>query len=357
MRKVWLIGLLVLIVVIVFVLLFSTNSTNDLKIGALLPMTGVESRQGDLMQKGVNLAIEELKTEGKDVEFYLEDTKSTTKDTLSEYNYLIDKDITAFFTLGSPNSILLQEPIKEDNKILFAIAASAKYTTNGLNTFRVQPSAVQEGKDLAKLAYANLNLKNIAIIYKNDDYGLGVKNAFEKPYLELGGNVSLIEQFNESTDVKSTLLKIDENVDAIYIGAFAVNVGEIAKQARELGLKQQILCGQACQNPDLMKTGGNATDGIIFSTTFLDKNTEFYKKYKEKYSEEPAQISWQYYNLTNAYAKIYSICKDDVACTAKKFKDSAITTNFGVSFDENGETTEKFVLYTIKEGQFELYPT
>ncbi len=357
--------IVVVLLVIIFVVginlvpMFTlSNTANEtVKIGLIIPLTGLDARQGDLIKKGVLLAQDELKNLDNDVEFYFEDSKGSSVDALNAYSYLKGKDVDVIYTLGSPVSIALSKEVLIDKKLLFAVAASPSYKTDGNYIFRVQLSSIDEGLALSELAYLDLNVKNIAIIYVNNDYGKGVEKFFAEPYIDLGGKVIFEESFNqEDKDFRLILSKAKEsNPDAIYIGALGVQVAEIAKQAKELGIDNiKFICGQARQNPDLLDVGGNSVEGFIYGSVNLSKESEFYKNYISKYNEKPAQISEEYYKLTKLYTKVYDVCKRDKNCIQNKLKDNNFTKNEGLMFYQNGEIIDDFVLYVVKNGKFVL---
>ena len=246
--------------------------------------------------------------------------------------------------------------VNKDRIILFAIAAAPPYSTPNDFTYRMVPSAAKEGKDMANLTYNKLNIKRLAIIYLNNDFGVGVKNTFSSEYTKLGGIVLLEEAFNpDDSDFRTQLTKIKEsNPEAIYIASWGKQAGLIAKQAREMNINVQLLCGQACQNPDLIKMGGSAVEGLIYPYTYANKSARFYNEYYRKYGEEATQISERMYDFLKITAEIINRCGvKDKNCLLNELQTKEFNGTSGtIKFDLNGDPVENMVLYTVKNGKF-----
>ncbi len=335
-----------------------------IKIGAVLPITGVESRVGDLSKNGLMMAENEINMEGgidgKQIEVLVEDYKSETKEGVTVYNYI--KNIHAvpvILTIGSPVSMAMSPLVNEDEIILFSISSTSSYSTPNDFTYRMVPSAEKEGKNMANLTYNKLGIKRLAVIYLNNDFGVGAKNGFISEYTNIGGEVFMEEAFNqEETDFRSYLTKIKgKDTDTLYIASWGKQAGMIAKQAEEMGMDIQFLCGQACQNPDLIKEGGNAVEGLIFPYTYADKSASFYEDYSVKYGEEANQIAERMYDFLKISAKIIGDCgAENKECLLNQLQSKEFNaTSAKLKFDENGDPVEDMVLYVVRDSKFVLY--
>ena len=73
---------------------------------------------------------------------------------------------------------------------------------------------------------------------------------------------------------------------------YYTEVGLIAKQARELGVKVPLLGGDGWDSSKLYEIGGKALDGCYFSSHYSSESTDpkvqdFVKKYQAKYGQVP----------------------------------------------------------------------
>src|SRR5690606_16012471 len=89
-------------------------------------------------------------------------------------------------------SIAASDVYNEPGNGLVAIspgATSPEMSRTGEWTFRVCPSDLQQAAALAEWAYHDLERKRALILYLNDSYGRGVRDAFTPTFERLGGTV------------------------------------------------------------------------------------------------------------------------------------------------------------------------
>ena len=89
-----------------------TTKKEVIKIGAILPLTGVESRVGELSKNGLIMAENEINAkggiQGKDIKVIIEDFQSDTKKAVTSYNYLKSvHKVPVILTIGSPVAMSL----------------------------------------------------------------------------------------------------------------------------------------------------------------------------------------------------------------------------------------------------------
>lgn len=148
---------------------------------------------------------------------------------------------------------------------------------------------------MAKFTKENLKLKRVAILKDmKSDYSLGLAEFFSKKFKDDGGEIVSEQTFQTGdSDFKGQLTQIrGTNPEAIFIPAYYTEVGLIARQARELGIKAVLLGGDGWDSPKLFEIGQKAIDGAYFSNHYaadanVPSSLEFIKKFKAKYNEMP----------------------------------------------------------------------
>ena len=90
MKKAGLIALAlccVLIMVYVLIPKENTNDSNEIKIGAIVPLTGSSALNGSMFKQGLEMAVNEINQNGGLVSFkiQLEDSKSSPKDSYMSF--------------------------------------------------------------------------------------------------------------------------------------------------------------------------------------------------------------------------------------------------------------------------------
>lgn len=176
-----------------------------------------------------------------------------------------DKVFAVVGGLGTPGCLAVMDYLNEQ-KVPFIYQASgvSKISIPAKNyVFAVQPNYINEGQIFAKYVASTLGLKNIAVLYSNDDTGneglTGIKQGVDK----FGGKIVLESPFPATeTDFTSYLLKVQaSNADALILYATGVATGGmVVKTAKSLGLTQKLFLPYP--HSGIIATAGAAAEGV-----------------------------------------------------------------------------------------------
>lgn len=278
---------------------------NVIKIGAILPLTGPGAGAGNILRESLEWKIEELKKEGYNIDFIVEDTHSDPKSAVTAFNKLVDVEgVKIIFTITSSHGMVLK-PLAEKNKVLlWADTAhpeqvkNSHYVLRHSNTVGSDANAIFE--DIIKK-----NLKKIGIIYQLDEWGLAYNN-----YLSDKLKSRNIEVYSEGIDPKESdfrllLLKMKEKgVNALVFVLFGPGAGLVVKQARESGYKaDQLYSSIGFLTPDAQTIAGDYAKGMYYTHPPL--LPEFEKDYREKFGKEPSILG--YIGYTDIELLFYAI--------------------------------------------------
>jgi branched-chain amino acid transport system substrate-binding protein len=282
------------------------------KIGVILPLSGDAAAYGKEALNGVNLAAEEINEKGgisgMKIKLIVEDDSGTPKDGVSALNKILATNTDIQIIIGGAFSQIAsaQIPICEKKGIvLFSpYASTPDLAIPGDCFFRNWPSDIAEGKEMAKYAFNELNLRRVAILSSNSDYGVGLKRVFASEFESLGGDIPITDEFKEGDQVfRTQLAKINnENVDAIYMVGWYKEFAKILQQAKELGLNVQFLSCVTFNKPEILELAGNAAEGVIFSQPSYSTDsddpmvTKFVENYRNRFDNLPGLYAAQIYD-------------------------------------------------------------
>jgi branched-chain amino acid transport system substrate-binding protein len=357
-----------------FVFLFSCTQKpeqpKEVKIGAILPLTGDAASWGQSGKEGIELAVSEINAKGGinglKLSVIYEDTQAQPEKGASAMQKLatIDKvpavvgDIVSATTLAAA-------PIAEQNKVvlLSPTASAPKITEAGKFIFRIWPSDLAEGISIANFAARKLNLKNIAVTYIQNDYGIALKDVFEKEYIKQGGTiVESVAYKPDETDFRSHFTKVmKKNPDAIYLISYYKDAGLALKQAKQLKVKAKFLGTTAIEEPKLLEIAGDSAEGLIYAiSSGYDANSKdevvktFNIKFKEKFKKTPSFIQANCYDAVNLIATVIGKGNSTGETIQKGLE--LVRDYHGVSgiisFDANGDVVKPTVIKTIKGKEF-----
>lgn len=340
----------------------------EIKVGAILPLTGDGAKYGTASQKSIELALEEINgaggIKGRKIRVNYEDSQGLPRIGVSAIQKLITTDKVPAVIGGLFSSVTLAiAPVAEQNKvvILSPTSSAPQITDAGDYVFRNCASDIFEGAIMGTFAFDELGFKQVAILYINNDYGVGIRDVFKKGFTAKGGIVILEETFDQgTTDFRTQLAKIKgSNAQAIYIVGYK-ELGQLLKQAKEIGITSQFLSTVMFEDPEIIKNAGGAAEGVIYSTRAYDPESkegatyDFVSRFEEKYNETPdifAALSYDAMKILALAIKQEGFASDEIRNALYGIKHYPGLVG-DTSFDENGDVIQPAVIKTVKDGRF-----
>lgn len=347
----------------------------DIKIGALLEMTGGSASFGISSKNGIDLALQEINKkgvlDGKKLSLVVADDKSEASEATNGMQKLISQDkVVAVIGPNQSSAVIASGAINNGAKVvgITPMGTNPDVTVDPANqktreySFRTCFIDPFQGTVMANFAAKDLNVKNAAILIDNtSDYAKGLATFFKENFIKNGGAVVAEEAYlQKDTDFKSTLTKIKAtNPDFIYIPGYYQEVGLIVKQAREIGLDVAMAGGDGWDSAKLPEIAGKAAlNNTYFSSLYSpddasDLNKNFVANYKKAYNSNPDVFAALAYDSTLLVAKAIEDAK-----SAEPAKIAAAMANIkgfkGVSgevtFNEQHNPIKSAVIIEHKDG-------
>ena len=271
-----------------------------IKVGLILPMPGPAAAYGDMALAGIRLAQEARRQAlGRPVELILVDNKSDKVESTNAANRLIQRDqVVAIIGALSSSPTMAAAPIAEAAKVpmISGWATNPLVTQNKKYIFRSCFIDPFQGGVAASFAHKTLGVRRAAILTDiSRDYSVGLASFFEKSFKELGGQIVAKSLYsNGDQDFSAQLATIKAaGPELIYLPGYLPEEPLIIRQAREMGLRQPFLSGDAAQADELVKIGGQAVEGLYFTTHFDEQGATtpagraYAQAYRAKYQKAP----------------------------------------------------------------------
>lgn len=344
------------------------KKSEEINMGAILPLTGEGAKYGQSAKNSIEMVFSKLNDDGgikgKKINVIFEDSKGDASTGVSAAQKLISVSQVPAIIGGLFSSVTLAiAPIVERNHVvLLSPTSSAPSITNaGDYVFRNCASDVFEGKIMADMCIRKFHFNNIAILYINNDYGVGISEVFKKELSSLGGKVTIEESFpQQATDFRTIISKLrGKKYDAIYLIGYK-ELGPLLKQMYELGIKTQFLSTVMFEDPEILKIAGKAANGVIYSARAYDPNSdipvvqEFVNSYKKKYGTEPdifAAYSYDAARIIILAMQQGGFNSEGIKESLYKIKDFPGVTGT-TSFDKNGDVVQAAYLKEVKNNKF-----
>jgi branched-chain amino acid transport system substrate-binding protein len=341
---------------------------DGIAIGAVLPLTGEGAKYGESARKAIELAFSEVNAaggiKGKPIQVIYEDSQGVPQKGVSAFQKLITVDhVPAVIGDLFSSVTLAMAPLANQNRvvILSPTSSAPRITEAGDYVFRNCASDVFEGRVMGEAARRRLGISTVAILYINNDYGVGIVDVFRKTFTAEGGTVVATEAFPQgATDFRAQLTKAaSARPQAIYLVGYK-ELGQLLKQATELGIKARFLSTVMFEDPEILKVAGPAADGVIYSARAYDPASNnptirpFVSAYKARFGEAPDIFAAFSYDA----ARIMTLAIQRGGPTGDGIREAlySIVDFPGVcgstSFDRNGDVTQPAFLKTVREGKF-----
>ena len=362
------IGVIAVLIIIGWITVFNVQDKEDeiIKIGVIIPLSGSGASYGEGWQKGVELAKEKIELEfGENViQIIYEDSQFDSTEATKVAQKLINVNDVKAIILGSSSETLAVAPIAENNHVLLMTGGtSADITNAGDYVFRIYPSDLYQGKDLAKVVI-DKGYTKVAVLTVQDDYGVGLTNVFQNEIKGMGGDVLAIENFipEGTTDFKTQLNKISaKNPDSLLVIGHENHYPLILKQIKELNIKLPLFASESFQSQSILDATGNLANGVIFPN-FVESKTEehqtYVSKHQREYFSEPFAFSAGFYDNVLLVSEALINNKGDVA-KAKAWlynlKDWEGATGI-TNYDSKGDTVGKsYAIMIVENGKFKVH--
>ena len=340
-------------------------------IGAILPLTGTGAVWGENSRKGMELARKEVNAtggiNGKKLEIVYEDTQGFPQVAVSAIKKLISVDkVQVVLGCATSSATLAAAPIaKRNHVVLFSPGASSpKLSDAGPYFFRNFPSDAIEAPEIARMVFKKLNVKMVAILYVNNEFGKGQEQAFRQEFEHLGGKVVATEAFaQEASDFRTQITKIkDSNHEAIFLPGYPREMSTVLRQLAESGIKVPIVCPSAVVDDKLLQISGKVVEGVIFADqrpadTNIPSVSHFLRSYRETYHEEPRILTDTSYDAVKLVAK----CITEAGNSGPAIQDALASTKdypgaIGLTtFNEHGEIVKTPVFKKVENGKIVLF--
>ena len=364
-----------------------------LKIGMSLPITGADKDSADAIQKGAQMAIDEINAKGGVAGYKLESMVfDSATPAAGQYDpaqaatnyrkFIADSAVMAavgpvMSGEGKAISPIISEADmatitpSSTNPDITNPTMKSQYRPKGKAVyFRTVTTDAYQGPNMANHAFHNLKAKKIYVLDDGGAFGVGIADSFQKRATELGMQVLGRDRLDpKEADYKTILTKIKGmNPDALYYGGVQQAGVKLARQAYEVMPTVHKLGSDGIYDLDFPNQAGKAAaNGWWASNASPDmlsdpKAETWITKFKTAFKREPTNYAITAYNGTMVIADaIDRVVKAGKPVNRANVRDAMEQTKLTntlqgpIEFDDNGDIKYKVVsLYQVNaDGKFD----
>jgi branched-chain amino acid transport system substrate-binding protein len=269
--------------------------------------------------------------------------------------------------LTSGTSLAAGRVYGEARRPLVMISPSASSPDlSGVNpyVFRVCPSDLSHGAQLARFARQTLGARRVGVIYVADDYGRGLRLSFATEFRRLGGEI--VEEdpaLSTTPSLEPYLARMRQagGVDALMVATERGGAELALRDMRRIGVRWPTLGGDALTG---IEGTGPFAEGVRLSTAYLvdrpgTRNEQFVAAYARAYAgERPDHRGAGAYDIVQLLAGVLAeagtdrrAIRDRLARVGNDLPAFEGVTG-AIGFDERGDVpATSVVIGTVRDGR------
>lgn len=288
------------------------GSSDEVKVGLNLELSGPLESYGVEQANGIIMAFEEINQAGgvnglRIVPFKVDNQSDTVRAAFLANRLMTQEGTSVVLGPATSDIFLATIPAATENKVpIVSATATADNITIDRNgstydyVFRIIFPDSLQGSSMATFALNELNAKRVIVIRElNNAYSEDLAQNFIRTIRANDGSLVDLQNYSSNeTDFTSIINRIKGiDFDVIYLPGYYQEAGRFIKQAREMGITQPILGGDAYDSPRLLElAGASALNNVYFTSGYspLNENPQaqqFINDYREKYGKDPDSFS------------------------------------------------------------------
>lgn len=349
------------------------KSSDSYRFAVMAPLTGDAAQYGLTYQNTLEILKDKVNEaggiNGKTIEIDYFDDKKDAKEALNIANKIVaDGGYTAVIGSQTSSCSLAAAPVLQEEGIIMISpqASNPAYTLSGDYCFSMQLSSSYEADLTAKMIVENYGYKNIAIIYSNDDWGVGVYEAFVESVASYGGSVVDAETYisGQTKDFTPLISKMKTAApDAIFMASLYSEGAQILQQCKNLEFEVPTFTTNTLYKQEFLDLAAANAEGILMLNSFeLENNDEEYTYLVEKYEEKTGSQVDTYVTQSYDAMKLVVDAIEAAGDDPKAMRDwiAGVKDYKGVSgtfsFNENRVPIKLEYVFTIEDGEYAQVP-
>ena len=347
---------------------------STIKLAGLYELSGAGATSGTMFKNGVELAVKEINAAGgilgKKIEHTASDTQSNPGVAKGLTAKAVDDNVFAVFGPVFSGSILVSMAETKRAEIPNFTGGEAAAITKQGNPFIFRTSFTQDTAmpKVARYIANNLKAKTVALIYVNNDFGKGGREALIKALEVLKVKVSAdIATEQSQIDFSAAVLAAKRSeADAVFVYSNEEESARLLRELRKQGVTKPIVGETVLTSQKVIELAGDAANGAVAHVGLtVDAPSPAMRAFRAKFEKEYKYVSD--HNGVKGYTGVYimkaaieKVGKVDRKLVAKALHGLKITAVqqpgvlMDVSIDANGDLDRESFMTEVRNGKQEV---
>jgi branched-chain amino acid transport system substrate-binding protein len=355
----------------------ATAQAQTIKIAVLQELSGAGASAGTNAKNGIEMAVKEINAAGgilgKKIETMVADTQSNPGVAKGLATKAVDDGVFAVIGPTFSGSVLVSMAETKRAEVPNFTGGEAASITQQGNPYIFRTSFTQTTSmpKVARYIAAGLKAKTVAVIYVNNDFGKGGRDAFNKAAEANGMKVVAdISTDSGQVDFSAPVLKAKQsNADVVFAYSNEEESARILRELKKQGWTKPVVGETTLTGQKVIDLAGDASSGALAHVGLtVDAPNPLMLKFKAKFFQEYKYISD--HNGIKGYTGVYLLKagiekagKLDRVAVAKALHGLSISAAkepgvlMDVSIDANGDLDRESYIVEVKNGRQEVKET
>ena len=352
-------------------------SAQPVQVIGLVELSGAGATAGTNFNNGVKMAVKEINAAGglagKPIEYTAHDTQTNPGTAKALATKAIDQN--AYVVIGPvfSGSILVSMAETRRAEVPNIIGGEAAAITQQGNPYVFRASFTQAAAmpKVARYIKDSVKAKTVAVIYVNNDFGKGGRDAIVKD-LEAQGIkvVADISTDPGQVDFSGPVLKVKQsNADALFIYTNEEESARALRELRKQGYDKPIIGESTLTNEKVVELAGEAANGVVAHVGLTSEAPNptvqaFVKRYEAEYKTRPDHNAMKGYTGMHAVKAVQDkVGKLDQKAFAKTMHGASISAKeypgvlFDVRYDDKGDLDRESFIVKVVNGRSQVVET
>jgi branched-chain amino acid transport system substrate-binding protein len=344
---------------------------NTIKIAGLYELSGAGATSGTNFKDGVMLAVKEINAAGgilgKKIEATVADTQSNPGVAKGLASKAVDDEVFAVFGPVFSGSVMVSMNETKRAEIPNFVGGEAASITKQGNPYVFRTSFTQETAmpKVARYIVKGLKAKNVAVMYVNNDFGKGGRDAITKALTDEGAKVVAdISTDSGQIDFSAPVLKAKQaDADVLFVYTNEEESARALRELRKQGYDKPLVGETTLTGQKVIELAGDAANGATAhvgltidapNPLMLAFKAKFYKEYGYFCDHNGIKGYTGIYLLKAAIEKVGKLDRKAVAKALHGLSVKAAThpgVILDVSIDDKGDLDRESYLVEAKNGK------
>jgi branched-chain amino acid transport system substrate-binding protein len=251
--------------------LHAAAQARPIRLATIVELSGAGATSGTNFKNGVELAVNEINAAGgilgRQIETSVADTQSNPGVAKGLATKAIDDDVFAVFGPVFSGSILVSMAETRRAEIPNFTGGEAAAITKQGNPYIFRTSFTQDTAmpKVARYIAGPLKAKTVALIYVNNDFGKGGREALTRALEKVGvKTVADISTEQSQVDFSAAVLKAKQSdADAIFVYTNEEEAARALRELRKQGVTRPIVGETVLTSQKVIELAGDAANGAV----------------------------------------------------------------------------------------------